>query len=119
MRAFPGLFAVGSESNGCCFRPCAPGYRNNPSGALGGVGNNGYSWASSVSGINGMNLWFNTTGLNPSNTNNRANGLQVRCLQVFTGTLFLIDDCPGKGHTIRRTEQGSGVPAANGCRQSE
>lgn len=63
----------------------APGYRNNASGALNNVGNNGYSWSSTVaaSGYNAHNLNFNTQGLNPTNTNNRANGLQVRCLQVF------------------------------------
>ena len=60
---------------------CAPGYRHRDTGALTNVGNNGYSWSSSVSSTNGRNLKFNSPWLNPSNTNNRAFGLQVRCLQ--------------------------------------
>lgn len=64
---------------------CAPGYRHRDTGALTAVGNNGYSWSSSVNGINGMNLNFNATGLNPSNSNNRAYGFQVRCLQHLPG----------------------------------
>ena len=61
----------------------APGYRNNASGALNNVGNNGYSWSSTVaaSGYNARTLGFNTQGLSPTNTNSRALGLQVRCLQ--------------------------------------
>ncbi|WP_299457636.1 hypothetical protein [uncultured Rikenella sp.] len=41
-----------------------------------------------MSGINGRFLWFNTQDLDPSNTNNRANGRQLRCLSVFTGILL-------------------------------
>ncbi len=66
----------------------SPGYRWYPDGALGGVGNNGYSWSSSVSGTNGMNLDFNATWLNPSNANNRAHGFQVRCLQHLPHPVF-------------------------------
>ncbi len=65
---------------------CAPGYRHRDTGVLTSVGNNGYSWSSTVSGTNGVNLNFNTSWLNPSNTNNRAYGFQVRCLQAFTRT---------------------------------
>ena len=69
-----------------CAAP-APGFRdagnNGKFGALVNVGNNGFSWSSSVSGSNGVYLNFNTTNLNPSNVNNRAHGLQVRCLRVF------------------------------------
>ena len=64
----------------------APGDRNRDTGALNNVGNNGYSWASTVSGTNGMNLNFNVTWLNPSNANNRAYGFQLRCLSAFTRT---------------------------------
>ena len=73
---------------------CAPGYRHRDTGALTNVGNNGYSWSSSVSSTNGMNLNFNSSWLNPSNTNNRAYGFQVRCLQAFTRTpcLFCYTD---------------------------
>lgn len=59
----------------------APGYRERASGALGGVGNYGYSWSSTVSGTYGMYLWFYSAGLYPSNTGGRACGFQVRCLQ--------------------------------------
>ncbi|MCH5306079.1 MAG: hypothetical protein J1E79_06310 [Rikenella sp.] len=55
------------------------------------VGNNGYSWSSSVSGTNAYNLNFNNAGLNPQNSNNRANGFQVRCLQAFIGALCFFD----------------------------
>ena len=66
-----------------CFWLC-PGYRHRDTGVLTSVGNNGYSWSSTVSSTNGMNLNFNYAGLNPSNANNRAYGFQVRCLQAFT-----------------------------------
>ena len=61
------------------------GYRSYISGALYSVGYYGYSWSSTVaaSGYSAHSLNFYTQGLNPTNTNNRANGLQVRCLQVF------------------------------------
>ncbi|WP_294600769.1 hypothetical protein [uncultured Rikenella sp.] len=61
----------------------APGCRGSASGALGNIGNNGYSWSSAVSGTNGVFLNFNTQNLNPSNVNNRGHGLQLRCLSVF------------------------------------
>ena len=57
------------------------GYRNIPTGALGGVGRNGYSWSSAVSGVYGMYLGFYATWLLRGSTNNRAYGFQVRCLQ--------------------------------------
>ena len=70
-------------------RGAAPGFRdagnNGKNGALMNVGNNGFSWSSAVSGSNGVYLNFNATNLNPSNTNSRAFGLQVRCLQAFIG----------------------------------
>ena len=79
-----------SSDCSCCWLLCAapaPGFRdagnNGKFGALVNVGNNGFSWSSSVSGSNGVYLNFNTTNLNPSNVNNRAHGLQVRCLRVF------------------------------------
>ena len=57
------------------------GYRNVATGALTAVGNNGYSWSSSVSGIRGLFLLFSASGLNPSHPDYRAYGFQVRCLQ--------------------------------------
>ncbi|WP_304709319.1 hypothetical protein [uncultured Rikenella sp.] len=44
------------------------------------VGLDGYSWASTVSGTNGMSLAFNVTELYPSGAYNRAYGFQLRCL---------------------------------------
>lgn len=57
------------------------GYRDATIGALWSVGNDGYSWSSSVSGPNGLYLYFHATGLYPGYTTGRANGFQVRCLQ--------------------------------------
>ena len=58
----------------------APGYRSASSGEPGGVGNNGYSWSSAVSGIGGRFLWFGSQDLGPSNSDYRAYGLPLRCL---------------------------------------
>ncbi|WP_300728666.1 hypothetical protein [uncultured Rikenella sp.] len=58
----------------------ASGFRNSSSGALSNVGNDGFSYSSSVSGSNGVYLGFNVTYLNPSRANSRAYGLQLRCL---------------------------------------
>ncbi|WP_294599954.1 hypothetical protein [uncultured Rikenella sp.] len=58
----------------------APGYRNHADGALAGVGQGGYNWASTVSSTNGMYLSFYVTDLYPSNANHRAYGLPLRCL---------------------------------------
>lgn len=63
----------------------ASGYRNNNDGSLNNVGTNGYYWSASPNNAsNGYNLNFNSSNVNPSNNNNRANGLPVRCVQVFT-----------------------------------
>lgn len=58
------------------------GYRGYASGALYFVGNCGYSWSSAVAagGYYAHHLYFYTRGLDPTNTNGRALGLQVRCL---------------------------------------
>lgn len=63
-----------------------PGYRHANSGVLTNVGNEGSVWSGSVSGTNGCYLNFHATNLNPGNATNRANGLQVRCLQAFIRT---------------------------------
>jgi hypothetical protein len=57
------------------------GNRNHSSGSLNNQGGNGNYWSSSPSGTNAFNLNFNSTGVNPANTNNRANGFSVRCLK--------------------------------------
>ena len=58
----------------------APGYRWSISGVPGGVGNDGFSYSSSVSGILGMTMSFYVTWLGPSSADGRAYGLQLRCL---------------------------------------
>ncbi|WP_294596555.1 hypothetical protein [uncultured Rikenella sp.] len=62
----------------------APGCRGSASGALGNIGNNGYSWSSAVSGTNGVFLGFYTQSLNPSSVDYRGYGLQLRCLSEET-----------------------------------
>ncbi len=69
---------------GLCAVP-APGYRERANGGLSNVGNNGFSYSSSVSGSNGVYLNFHVTNFNPSNANSRAYGLQLRCLSAFIG----------------------------------
>lgn len=65
----------------------ASGNRNNASGAFNNVGTNGYYWSSIFSSAtNGYNLNFNSTSVNPSNTNNRANGFPVRCVKAFASS---------------------------------
>ncbi len=59
----------------------APGYRNrNTSGALGSVGNSGYSYSSSVNDTNGVDVDFSATHLNSSYAGNRGDSFQLRCL---------------------------------------
>ncbi|MDE5944583.1 MAG: hypothetical protein K2G93_03240 [Rikenella sp.] len=46
------------------------------------VGNDGFSWASSVTtGTHAYNLYFDYDGINPNYGNYRSNGLPLRCLQ--------------------------------------
>ena len=63
----------------------APGYRDagyyKGFGALRDVGDYGYSWSSTVSGSIVRFLDFNPTWLTPQNSNYRAYGFQLRCLQ--------------------------------------
>ncbi len=58
----------------------APGYRHRDTGALWNVGNNGYSWSSTVSSILGMYLALECGMLDPVHIDSRAYGLQLRCL---------------------------------------
>ncbi len=62
----------------------APGYRDAGNygrlGDMNGVGNGGYSWASTVSGTNSMNLDFHVAQLYPSYVGSRGRGFQLRCL---------------------------------------
>jgi hypothetical protein len=61
----------------------AAGYRNNSSGALNNVGNNGDYWSASPNSSYGYNLRFYSSGVNPGNSSDRANGFSVRCVQAW------------------------------------
>ena len=88
-----------------------PGFRHANTGVLTNVGNEGSVWSGSASGTNGFYLNFKSTNLNPGNATNRANGLQVRCLQAFIRTpLFSLP------LALRNGAMGSGVAhAPRGC----
>ncbi len=62
----------------------APGHRLDASGALGGVGNHGYSWSSTSYGsgdhYRGMYLYFNATALYLNNAFGCGYGFPLRCL---------------------------------------
>ena len=58
----------------------APGYRPRSTGELWAVGNNGYSWSSTISSIQGMYLALECGMLDPVHIDSRAYGLQLRCL---------------------------------------
>ena len=58
----------------------APGYRIASTGGWYSVGSHGSIYASTVSGNLGMYLYFHSTALTPSSTNNRAYGRLLRCL---------------------------------------
>ena len=78
--------------------PPAPGFRDagyfNGYGTLYGVGYAGYIWSSSIAGTIAHNLGFYYSWLNPQNSNNRANGLQLRCLQAFIDASVLASALP-------------------------
>jgi len=57
------------------------GIRGRASASLNYRGSNGYYWSGSPSGTNAANLYFNSSAVNPANTNNRANGFSVRCVK--------------------------------------
>ncbi len=63
----------------------APGYRDagyyKGFGAVRNVGTHGYSWSSSIAGANAHNLGFSYSWLTPQNSNYRAYGFPLRCLQ--------------------------------------
>lgn len=67
------------------------GNRNRTNGSMNNVGSNGNYWSSSIDGSNARNLNFNSSGVNTSNSNNRANGLTVRCIKDLH-TKFPIQD---------------------------
>ncbi|MCM1151804.1 MAG: hypothetical protein NC209_07455 [Alistipes sp.] len=73
----------GFHSSDCCDLS-ASGFRTFPTGALTNVGAQGLCWSSSASAAGSTtasDLNFNSTNVNPSNGDNRANGFTVRCVQ--------------------------------------
>ncbi len=72
----------------------APGFRDagnmgNP-GALGYVGNEGSVWSASANGTYGVWLRFVMNAAQPSYSNNRAYGFQLRCLSHPQGVLLAV-----------------------------
>ncbi len=65
----------------------APGFRDSgwrgvaAGGTLHQVGNNGYSWSSTITGSHAHFLYFYYYGVYPQHYDSRAYGLQLRCLQ--------------------------------------
>ncbi|WP_297625396.1 hypothetical protein [uncultured Rikenella sp.] len=47
---------------------------------MNGVGNYGYSYASTPGGTNSLFMWFNAQHLDPCDAYYRAYGRQLRCL---------------------------------------
>lgn len=86
--ATPGNCFCREVQQGAAIPGHSPGYRNANTGALNAVGSNGYSLSSAVSGSNAVWLEFRPTLVDPGFTNNRANGLQVRCLQHLSASCF-------------------------------
>jgi uncharacterized protein (TIGR02145 family) len=58
----------------------AGGSRNFKTGVCGVMGSVGYAWSSAVTGDDGYYLRFDTSEVNPSNANNRAGAISVRCV---------------------------------------
>ncbi len=65
----------------------APGWRESgwrgveTGGKVYGVGNDGYSWSSTITGSGAHFLHFYYNGVSPQNSDGRAFGFQLRCLQ--------------------------------------
>ncbi len=49
-------------------------------GTLIGIGYNGFCYSSSANGSGGVYLYFGVTHLNPSSSDYRGHGIQLRCL---------------------------------------
>ncbi|WP_294600746.1 hypothetical protein [uncultured Rikenella sp.] len=62
----------------------APGYRDfgrtGWEGIAKEIGNDGFSWGSTVSGASGMTFYFYSQSLLPNSVLSRGHGLQLRCL---------------------------------------
>ncbi|MDE5708016.1 MAG: hypothetical protein K2I32_00970 [Alistipes sp.] len=71
-------------------RLSASGYRTWTSGALTNVGAQGLCWSSSPQSgsTNAGDVNFNSTNVNPLNSDNRAYGFTVRCVQHLHEVVF-------------------------------
>jgi uncharacterized protein (TIGR02145 family) len=67
---------------GIGFWPAA-GYRNRSSGTISNAGSYSYYWSASPNGEAGYNLYFYSGYVLPSNSDNRAWGMSVRCVQEW------------------------------------
>ena len=75
------------QSSDCYdFRAGAAGNRGT-NGIVYNVGRNGNYWSSTPNGANAYNLNINSSGVNPSNSNNRSNGFLVRCVAELLSDL--------------------------------
>ncbi len=93
------------HSSDCRFT-VASGNRNRETGALSNVGTWGGCWSSSpVSGsANASNMEFNSSYVRPEQSNNRANGFSVRCVQHLPA-VFPNDDAPPKDSPMTRNDE--------------
>jgi hypothetical protein len=90
------------------------GYRSRSDGSLSSQGSGGYYWSSSVTGINGYHLRFNSTSVDPAYTNSRAYGFTVRCVKDSNSPLVLIGNRTGIGSTTPYAQLGvNGLVAAS------
>ena len=86
---FIGLFSTYSPIlNGVVALYPASGYRHSASGAFFSTGVDGRSWSCAVSGVNVYFLWFNATVVQPTDSNYRAFGRSVRCVQNLRYVCF-------------------------------
>ncbi|MDE6374347.1 MAG: hypothetical protein K2L09_01175 [Alistipes sp.] len=80
------------------FLMLASGYRHYTTGALTNVGANGDYWSSSpaaAGSANGSFLWFTAGNMHPLQSDSRANGLTVRCVQHLRAA-FLEEKANGR-----------------------
>ncbi|MCM1151529.1 MAG: fibrobacter succinogenes major paralogous domain-containing protein [Alistipes sp.] len=69
----------------------ASGYRTLTTGGLTAVGTGGWYWSSSpyaASHVNAGDLGLNSGNVNPLNSDGRAHGLSVRCVQHLQAAFF-------------------------------
>ncbi len=76
--ALPGRF-LEIQPSGSWFP--ASGSRSSSTGVLSNVGTRGSCWSSAINGTNSSYLSFSSTNVTPANSNFRANGFAVRCVQ--------------------------------------